>query len=133
MKKSYNALQEIILYTQSDQDTSGMLVKAGMRAKLTASCSVTGYTMLEIDLSTSEKHHSVHEALRRAVETFINGKFTISKMSYHDVRSESIIDLSVLHHIDYDCLQEPFRSMFKDLFSSDQWKSESLMLKKQNY
>lgn len=89
-----------------------------MNARVKFNCSVNGNHFRSLIIESEGKAYSDMEALRNAIQNFLNGDF-YSENRYHDRESKSFA-CKKIHHIDIQ-VSEPFKALFEQIFEMSSW------------
>lgn len=91
-------------------------------------CSASGMVIRRIKTSTRGYHPDIVEALRSAIEDFLNGKWYNLSHSITNNESKSSVDFSEIHAIKYDHLGDDLKAIFDQIFNTENWENFKLRL-----
>lgn len=118
MELSHNVLVIESLSTIIEQNEHIVRVKGEMNATIKFYCSVNGNHFRSLVLKSEGKAYSEMNALKHSIQNFLNGQY-YSENRFYDRETNSIA-CGKIHHIDIQA-QEPFKSMFEQLFDMSNW------------
>ena len=121
MATSHNVLTINSISTQLNETGFNYYVIAKVYAALCFYCSVNGNLFKKIEIISEGKSKSEMEALRVAIQNFING-VCYCNPQYYQVHIESYPSHKI-SHLSVE-VGEPFKSMFEQLFDKETWEFE---------
>lgn len=127
MNSSYNVLVIESVETELDGDHQIMKVRGTMNTDVQFHCTVTGNKFSSIQFIATGTGYSHDEALRKAIENFMNGQVKRGDFKMYDVPNESVINRRGINHLEVQ-LAEPWFSLFHDLFDISKWAMPQSMI-----
>lgn len=118
MALSQNVLVIENLSTIPERNHHIIKVVGEMNATIKFYCSVTGNHFRSLKIKSEARGDSDIEALRLAIQNFLNGDF-YSENRYYDKEIKSFACKNI-HHIDIK-VGEPFKTLFNQLFNRSSW------------
>jgi hypothetical protein len=95
-----------------------MFLKSRMESRVKFFCRATGNCFRERIIIAENKGYSQNDTLKKVIQDFINGNVD-SADRFHDVKNECFAH-NKINHVDVQ-LQEPFKSLFEQLFDMSSW------------
>lgn len=125
MEFSRNVLVIESLSVEPENHGILMLFKSELNASLKYICPNTGHTYQSIKIIAVSDGISRQEALKNAIEIFMNGNLIYTKFEIHRVDRECI-DNEKIDRVDI-LLPEPYKSLFEQLFDVSNWQIPKLI------
>lgn len=109
---------ESLSVVPEEKEHGMMILKSRMEARIKFHCRVTGNCFREIIVIAENKGYSQTDTLKNVIQDFINGN-VYSDNRFYDVKNECFAH-NKINHVDVQ-LQEPFKSLFEQLFDMSSW------------
>jgi hypothetical protein len=116
--ESHNTLIIENLTTMPEYGEHTAQVSAAINAKIQFNCSLTGKMFMEIIISAEGNGYSEDRALKTAIQNFLDKRYH-SEHRVYDIQVKSFAS-NKIHSLDIQ-VQEPFKSLFEQLFSNSNW------------
>jgi len=120
MRLSHNVLIIESLSTQPEQSEMMMRFKSEIKSEIKFYCPVTGNHFRTTVITAESKGYSQEEDLKNVIHAFLNGD-VYTENRYYNRPIECLADIEHIHHVDIQ-VQEPFKSLFEQLFDVASWK-----------
>lgn len=119
MPLSENVLVIESLSVKPEEKSNGMMVlKSRLNAKIKFLCRVKGNCFRTHIIVAENEGYSQNDAIKKVIQDFIDGN-VITDVQYHNAENLSLAH-NKINHVDVQ-LQEPFKSLFKQLFDMSAW------------
>lgn len=128
MKKTYNILRiENLSYHQETDERIVWLV-GELFFSIIFTCRDSGEIISRIRFkSRCYKAYSIKDVLRICIQNFLDKNMEDVGHDIYDTSCDCTRDLVNIHHLDVH-LQEPFKSLFNDLFDNQKWEMPKALL-----
>ena len=97
------------------------------------SCPVTGNTFKKIRMRAEGRAGSPTEAIRSAIQNFLDGCGYVYQIEYYDTPTVSFVWHDHVDFIDLSDMKEPFLSLFQDLFDHTKWTMQKMLPQQEVY
>lgn len=89
-----------------------------LKARLDFYCSKNGTLFKRVNIVSQGRSRSADDVIKYAIQNFLDGNFSC-EVNIYDVKVQSAVD-SKIHSVKVE-LQEPYKSLFMQLFNADAW------------
>lgn len=131
MRTTLNVLSiESLSYTPRNDERTYWL-EGELNFSVNFKCRDNGTTILRIRFkSYCRRSYSIEDAMKTCIENFFNKKIEDVSTERYGRNCDCMIDWQNIHHVDVQ-VQEPFKSLFNDLFDKQKWEIPSGLLQEE--
>lgn len=119
MKLSHNVLVIGSLSLDQERDYDTIKIRSKMESVIKFHCPVTGNHFKSIIVVADSQGYSTDNALRNVIQNFLNGNVS-TRTRYFNREINCLPDHSKIHAVKIE-LQDPFKSLFEQLFDLSVW------------
>lgn len=129
MISSKNVLVIESLSCEPEMGLTFARINCCLNAEVKFMCPITGNHYSSIELQATNTGYSLEDAIKNTISDFLFGRVHV-QIGISNCHHECQTDNKNIHHIDIQ-LQEPFKSLFVDLFDILKWEIPKRQLSEQ--